>query len=122
MDGPPHARPAVAAAGGRGEVTVLSGGRRADNDAGVHRNIHATVTAGNDRAVTAVAVTVFTTATATAFTSTASGVKAAGVTVLGGASGVYPYPLEDDPGFGHADDALVGNAGEAALFVASDKR
>ena len=52
MDGSPHTRPAVAAAGGRGGFCGLSGRRRAYNDAGVHHNIHPTVMAAAVTAVT----------------------------------------------------------------------
>ena len=148
MDGPPHARSAVAAAGGGGGFSGLSIRRRADNDAGVHHKIHATVTTaavtagdvtavnaptvtpGNITAVTAgavtagnviaVTVTAVTSATVTAVaTATATDVSAA---VLGGAAGVWPYSFEDDSGFGHADDALLGNARGAASPAASVKR
>ena len=187
MDGPPHACPAVVAAGGRGGFSGPSGRRRADNDAGVHHSIHATLTAaaviagnvtsvtvtavtsaavtavtaatvtvGNITAVTVTAVTsaavtavtaatviagIITAVTVTSVTSaavtavtaatvapgnvtvvTAATVTALSVAVLGGAAGVWPYPLEDDPVFRHADDALLGNAGEAASHVASEKR
>ena len=62
MDCPPHACPDVATVGGSGGFSGLSGRLRADNDAGVHRNIHAavtadSVTAGNAKAVAASAVT-----------------------------------------------------------------
>ena len=79
-----------------GGFSGLSGRRRADNDAGVHHKIHA-VTAVTVDAVTAVSVAVH-----------------------GGSAGVWPYPLEDDPVFRHADDALLGNAGGAASPVASE--
>ena len=92
MDGPPHARPAVAATGGRGGFSGLGGRRRVDNDAGVHHNIHAitavtaaavtsvttaAVTAGN---VTAVTVTAVTSAAVTAVT--AATVAAENITVV----------------------------------------
>ena len=81
MGDPPYARPAVAATGGRGGFNGLSGRRRVDNDAGVHHNMHAAVTAdtaaivtaGN---VTAGNVTVGNFAAATAATATAGNVTA----------------------------------------------
>ena len=72
----------------------------------------ATVAAGNVTVVTAAAVTAVTTATPTAVS----------VAVIGGASGVWPYPLEDDSVFRHGDDAPLGNAGEAASPVANENR
>ena len=149
MDGPPNARPAITAAGRPWGFSGLSGRRRADNDAGVHHNTHATVTAaavtasnvtavtaGNFTAVTvtavtaaavtagnitAVTVTDVTSATITAVTTatvaagnvtvvtavTTATATAVSVAVLGGAAGVWPYPLEDDPVFRHADNALT---------------
>ena len=87
----------------------------------------ATVTAGNVTAenviaVTAAAATSVTTATVAAFTLTAGSFTVVSVFVLGDAAGVWPYPLEDDPVFRHADDALVGNAGGVVSLVASEKR
>ena len=72
------------------------------------------VTAGNVRAVTAPAVTTITAATVTVFTSTTGIVTAGSFVLLGAAAGVWPYPLEDDPVFRHAKDALLAKAGGAA--------
>ena len=124
MGDPPYARPAVAA-GERGGFKGLSGRRSTDNDAGVHHNIHAAVTvvtAATVTADTAATVTAVTNATVTAFTSIAGSVTAVSVAVLGAAAGVWPYPLEDDPVFRHADDAHLGNDGGAASLVAYEKR
>ena len=87
MDAPPHARSTVATAGGRGGFSGISGRRRADNDPGVHRNIHAVtavtasaVTADNVSAVTSAAVTAVTAAAVTDVT--AATVAAGSVTVV----------------------------------------
>ena len=80
-----------------------------------------TFTTGNVTVVTSAAVTAVMAVTVTAFTFSAGKVKAVGVTALGAAAGVWPCPLEDGPVFIHADDALLGNAGEGASPTANEK-
>ena len=76
MDDPQHARPVVAATGGCGWFSGLSGRRRTDNDARVHHKIHATVTSATVTAVTAATITAGNVTAVTAAAVTAGNVTA----------------------------------------------
>ena len=82
MDDRPHARHVVAATGGRGGFSGLSGRRRTDNDARVHHNIHSTITFAAVTAVTATAITAGNVTVVTAAAVTAGNVTAVTVTAI----------------------------------------